>query len=748
MMSDRLSQKERAQEERVQEERAREDVVVDRMPALSYFQQLFPESEALEEQLEQLLERGSMTEEERRTLARSMKSLLQKLVERHYLNHIDLYFADFIGQNSPISSPRHWLGYTFLLLLLSRAYGYGHTALPVTHLYNPKQWFQEVEDPARMAIISGFVSLLLGAKRLRKALTISEEQMALAQFWQTVLESIDLPLVRVGDILYLDRNYEQESVIIDFFAQDRLIALSDREVSFLKERLNHYFMAEKSHQAKNEGETRLNWQKFSAANVLLNRLSVISGGPGTGKTTTVFKIAQILVDFHFMQRESQGCKQPFTILLTAPTGKAAARLSESILGQIRALQAEISTLPEEEEHLIRERLALIPYSGQTIHRLLRIDPLTRKPHFDRFNPLSFDLLVVDEASMIDQQMLVQLIEALPEKGRVIFLGDKDQLASVEAGAIMHELCAKENYSPDHYEQLQHLIEEPLTDVPVLPHCATFNYLSFLKKSYRFRDDSALGALAREINHEGDSGAEARYQRVDSLFKKVSSPLDLQEGEESLFWSQLPAIPAELASYFKAAYSDYLTLLPKGRGIEFAEEAFQCFNQLGILSARRRGEYGAIALNELIRKILFPKLYTREFFHGLPIMITHNSIDHHLFNGDIGLILENEEGNLRAYFEGVDSARVFSIHALPKFEPAFAMTIHKSQGSEFQKVMLFLGDDPSRFLTKELFYTGVTRARSSVHLFASSAALKAALMGRVDRYSAIHDRLSQAILGLS
>ena len=693
-----------------------------------YFQQFISDMESIE----QLLQQNKLTVKERQELGDALKPLLQQLVERRYFSYIDLYFAEFIAQNSQIESPQHWLGYTFMLLLLSRAYGYGHTALPINHLETPQQWFSEVDDPARPTIISGFMALLLG----RNMLSLSDKEQ-LKSFWQETLRSVALPVVILGDVLYLDRNYQQENVIIDFFSQSRSVSreLRDEEISFLKERLDHYFGIEKT----------LNWQKLSAANVLLNSLSVISGGPGTGKTTTVFKIAQILVDLHFMQSEIMERIQPFTILLTAPTGKAAARLSESILGQIRAMQERISTLPEESERLLRERLALIPYSGQTIHRLLRIDPLTRKPHFDRFNPLSFDLLVVDEASMIDQQMLVQLIEALPDKGRVIFLGDKDQLASVEAGAIMHELCATENYSESHYMQLQQLMTEQLIGVPVEPKYAAFNYLSFLKKSYRFRDDSALGALAREINSEQNSTLDLQYQRVKNLFTRVSAPSDLGNSCESLFWSELPLPLPQLQNYFKVAYREYIALLPTGRGIELADKAFKCFNRLGILSARRTGEYGAIALNELIRKTIFPQLSQKGFFHGFPIMITHNSIDHNLFNGDIGLILENEEGNLRAYFEGVDSARVFSIHALPKFEPAFAMTIHKSQGSEFQNVMLFLGDDASRFLTKELFYTGVTRARSSVQLFASVEALKAALMGRVDRYSAIHARLSQKIL---
>ncbi len=554
----------------------------------------------------------------------------------------------------------------------------------------------------------------------------------LENLFSSMMSFVTMPLVLTDEGIYLDRNYQQENEIVEFFSTVAESDFTTEEIRYLAKRLSFYF---------GEDNAEMDWQKFAAANSLLNQISVISGGPGTGKTTTVFKILQTLVDLH---QYRAGNEIPFKILLTAPTGKAAARLSESILKQIQKVQAKLGELPEAIEMAARAQLEMIPHAGQTLHRLLLINPFTRKPKYNRFNPLDFDVLIVDEASMIDQQMLVQLINALPKEGRVIFLGDKDQLASVEAGAIMHELCAKENYSETHITHLSQLLGLSLSGKAfsnvTMP---AFNYLSFLKKSYRFRSDSALGALAKLVNNSEEQGRAMQYEAVMQLFKDANHHAENALGE-SLQLTMLPMPEKSLETIIRQEFSEYLDILPNNAGIEFAEEAFKVFQKVGVLSARRTGLEGAIELNHQIRRTLFPSEAGREFFHGLPIMITHNSAENNLFNGDVGLILRNETGDLRAYFEGVESARVFSIHTLPKFEPAFAMTIHKSQGSEFERVLLFLGAEPSAFLTKELFYTGITRAKKSVHLFASDAALKAALAGRVDRYSFIHQRLCSAL----
>ena len=661
-------------------------------------------------------------------LMKSFKSLLQSLIEARYFTHVDLYFAEFITQQKGFKNAQDYLGYCLLALLVSRAYGLGHTALPQRYLNSPNQWFIENTHKERRQVIQGLLKVAFDVEISLDLDGYLETQ------WQPILENVSLPLLVTKNGIYLERNYVQEGVIVSLFKSVRELPLTDAENHYVSERLRHYFQAEKS---------AVNWQQFAAANAILNNISVISGGPGTGKTTTVFKILQTLIDLHRYRESEQ--HRPFTILLAAPTGKAAARLSESILGQVQQLQERVQDAPIEIEEAVRAQLALIPSVGQTLHRLLVIHPFTRKPRYNHFNPLNFDVLVVDEASMIDQQMLVQLIGALPAHGRVIFLGDKDQLASVEAGAIMHELCVSENYSQAHFSRLTALLgfdaadHEKLAQELVNSELPAFNYLSFLKKSYRFRQDSALGKLATIVNNADEKKVVEQFTSIMALMGGEEA---LSPENQSLKYTALPIEEMALKQLLSQAFKPYVTFIKEGQGIEFAEAAFKVFSKLGVLSARRTGENGAVALNELIRKTLFPYESHREFFHGLPIMITHNSVENNLFNGDIGLILRNETGQLRAYFEGVDSARVFSIHALPKFETAFAMTIHKSQGSEFQKILLFLGDEPSVFLTKELFYTGITRAKESVQIFANDAVIQAALSGRVDRFSFIHARLSE------
>lgn len=672
-----------------------------------------------------------------RTIEQHFNAYLQLLTERRYFSHIDLYFSDFISQKQDLPLIER-LQYRFLLLLLSRAYGYGHTALPFHYLYQPHKWLNENDDLDRISVIEDFLQFLFQVS-LQDDLDRDDQDhrdsdnesikihSSLKDRWQLIFAVIQAPIIVTHNGLYLDRNYAQESEIVEFFGSPHAVQLSNEQEAFLRARLDQYFGI----------SDEVNWQKVAAANALLNRVSVISGGPGTGKTTTVFKILQTLIDQHYWQSEAD---TPFSILLAAPTGKAAARLSESILGQMRKLQERYAESEGDQRIAFERQLALIPTKGQTLHRLLMIHSFTQQAQFHQNNPLNFDLLIVDEASMIDQKMLVQLIRALPENGQIIFLGDKDQLASVEAGAIMHELCVSENYSESHFNALSTLMSERLPkETLVNARMPSFNYLSFLKQSYRFDANSALGQLAKIINNQANTDRDWQWHTIQGLLKKAEKSA-LNGGKALLTLTDLPMENRLFESKIQEAFAPYLAQLQTGKGASFASETFKVFTQIGVLSARRTGEYGAVRLNQQIREILFPQLAHYNFFHGLPIMVTQNSAENQLFNGDVGLILRDEKGELRAYFEGVGEARAFSIHALPKFEPAFAMTIHKSQGSEFTKVLLFLGAEGSPFLTKELFYTGITRAKEAVDLFAGTPAILSALSGRVDRFSFIHQRL--------
>ncbi len=634
----------------------------------------------------------------------SFKAYIKTLIEQRIFSELDYYFAELLTRHHmPESIP-----YFFITLMTSRAYTLGHTVLPLSYLLKSEQWFKESEIPEREEIIHTLQQFLSKEGWEREL--------------QRGLEGIEPPLIYAHNGIYLEKNYHNEQKIIHFFGRNNVEKFTVEELDLLQKRLTRYFGA--------IDPFEIDWQRVAAANALANRISVISGGPGTGKTTTVFNILLSLIDLHNFRLEERGRiknSEPLSILLTAPTGKAAGRLTESIMGQKNRYQNESDIAPQAE---------LIPSESQTLHRLLGINALTKAPRYHRHNPLQFDLLVVDEASMIDQTMLSYLIEALPAQGRVIFLGDKDQLASVEAGSIMHELCYHENYSSDHLEYLSKISGENLTEqMPAIKGAPVFNYLSFLKKSYRFRGDSALGNLAKVINNEGGRYAFSEQRR---LFHEI---LAYDRGE-TLSLTSLP-FKESFQGEIRSAYRGYLSALQgEKRGSELAEKIFPIFNEVGVLSARRTGEYGAVALNDFIAKTLFPGAQHQEFYHGLPIMITQNSPQNGLFNGDIGLILLSEEGKLRAYFEGIDAPKIFSIYALPSFEPAFAMTIHKSQGSEFRRVLLFLGEKGSPFLTKELFYTGVTRAKEAVDIYAADSAILAALVGRTERYSFIHQGLAR------
>lgn len=450
------------------------------------------------------------------------------------------------------------------------------------------------------------------------------------------------------------------------------------------------------------------WQRVAAVTALLSPLCVISGGPGTGKTTTVIKILALLLE--------QVAPHSLSIALTAPTGKAAARLAEAIR------QARSSLAVTE---AIRER---IPDETQTLHRLLgRARHGGYRHHRD--HPLAWDVVIVDEASMVDLPLMAALLEALAPHSRLILLGDRDQLASVEAGAVLGDLCSAGNeegvsaalattvtqISGDHLS----VAESGSSD---LRDCVTV-----LRRSYRFDEGSGIGRLARAIN-QGHADEALGILQAEDCADVSRRPLPSAATLETALEPVLVEI-----------FAPYLQEKSVAR-------ALQAFERIRLLAALRRGPFGVEQLNLLIEKVLARHGWLQpstSYYRGRPVLITGNDYRLGLFNGDVGLIWPDQEnaGALRVFFPETGGAlRKILPSRLPPHETVFSMTVHKSQGSEFDRVLLLLPDRDTELLTRELLYTAVTRARKSVVVWGEEELFAGAVQRRIQRRSGLRDAL--------
>lgn len=460
------------------------------------------------------------------------------------------------------------------------------------------------------------------------------------------------------------------------------------------------------------GEGEPDWQKIAAAAALWSRLCVISGGPGTGKTTTVVKILALLLE--------QGGSDRLRIALAAPTGKAAARLLESIRRAKVRLQEATAVCP------------LIPAEVTTLHRLLGVLPGSSRFRHDAKNPLPYDIVVVDEASMVALPLMAKLVQALPRTSRLLLLGDREQLASVEPGAVLGDISAtgsSPRYSPAFRNYLADVtgcsLEETVAKT-IQPPLA--DSLVVLQKNYRFASGSAIGILSRAIN-EGHQLAV-----LEALRDKTQETVCLRD---------LPTagtLPFALESAVLAGYREYL--LHK----DSAADALAAFDRFRVLCAVRGGNYGVSALNRAVedllasQRLIFPATV---WYCGRPVMVTENDYALRLFNGDVGIALPDQEqpGALAVFFPAEEGGvRKISPLRLPPHETVFAMTVHKSQGSEFDSVLLVLPPTDSLILTREILYTGITRARKSVEIWCGEELLAAAVTRRIERRTGLRSAL--------
>ena len=504
---------------------------------------------------------------------------------------------------------------------------------------------------------------------------------------------------------------------------------------------------------------KVDWQMIATALALRGRLTVISGGPGTGKTTTVVNLLACLLG------QNPGCR----IALAAPTGKAAARLSE-------AIRERAAHLPE----AIRTQL---PAEASTIHRLLGVTPRGFTHHAG--NRLPIDALVVDEASMLDLALATRLLEAVPDGARILLLGDKDQLAAVESGAVFAELCTDPTLSaacrddladlcgvaperivaPAPMEALQsNVAPAPRDDTApndasplwedATPHDAAAppdaNELRgaialpdatvWFTRNFRFDAESGIGRLAAAIN----------AGRADAALAILDGGVDTQGGSDAeLQWldddaAQLSATAIECLARGYAPFFDAVL-----RDVAQHGAVIDAFARFRALCAVREGPRGVAAINAELTRRLRERLGALDrnprspWFPGRPVLVRRNDAVMKLFNGDIGIALPDSGGELMVHFpQPGGRSRAISPLRLPEHETAFAMTVHKAQGSEFDAVFVLLPAQTSRVLTRELLYTAVTRARKRVTLCAGAGVLSAAIEARTRRHSGLLARLAQ------
>jgi exodeoxyribonuclease V alpha subunit len=645
----------------------------------------------------------------------AMLSTLTDATARHVLRPLDLAFARFIAERDP-QVEAHLL---LMAALASRLLGDGH---PCLDLHALDSLAAEYEWP------TAWLDMLASASPPASPLLANADGLP-----------ANAPLVLDRHRLYLRRYWQYECNV----AQAILVRIHAdvAPIHGLHDELQRLF--------PHADDTVIDWPRVASALAARSAFSVITGGPGTGKTTTV------LQTLHLREHAT-----PLRIRLAAPTGKAAARLNTSIARQIARLD------------VAEPVRASIPLEVETLHRLLGARPDSRRYAHDHRHPLHLDVLVIDEASMIDLEMMAAVLDALPVHARLILLGDKDQLSSVEAGAVLGDLGQRAEQGHYSATVASWLLETSGDDVATFVHADAQpldQHIAMLRNSHRFDAASGIGRLAAAVN-AGDA---------DSVLALLGSRSD------SIAWLSTRAIDTPLASIamdgdadsFEATSADdlpqgfrfYLDRMRRHRPASgsggathqhWAHDVLDAFNHFQLLCAVRQGPAGTERLNrDIAAKLCSAGLIEadRGWYEGRPVMMTRNDYSLGLMNGDVGITLRmpGSDGAMRPYvafpmtrgsqLAGVTDSSAAVRCVLPsrlgEVETVYAMTVHKSQGSEFEHTALVLPEDASPILTRELLYTGITRARRWLSVIGTQTSIEQALAQRTRRYSGLAERLT-------
>ncbi len=529
---------------------------------------------------------------------------------------------------------------------------------------------------------------------------------------------IHRPFIFENGRLYMQRYFVYQTRIVE-----KIKSLIEEEGKYIESRKNCLLQCKDlikrifPDQEDDSGTTieRINWQKVAALNTCLNNFSIITGGPGTGKTTTVAKILTVL--YH---------QNPeLKVALAAPTGKAAARMAESL----HLAKESIAGITDEIRKLFD---TMVP---KTIHRLLETQPQSTLFRHNSENPLEYDMIIIDEASMVDSALMYKLIEAVRPENRIILLGDKNQLASVEAGSIFGDLCRTQS-------ELMNQINEDRFNF------CNDNFGIQIPEDYKLKDSGGnqlfdhIIQLKRNYRTESQEINTMCSLIIDNAPGKIAEFISLDYENKPVIFDN--SYDANILDQWALAYMEYIVE-------ENIVEALKKLNRIRVLCAVREGRRGIYMINKHIEQFLKsrvnnPNLFmpSSGFYHNQIIIVTSNNYELGVFNGDTGLIRRRSESDpvLTAYFESNDPEKPKEIPPgyLNDYETVYAMTIHKSQGSEYDSVAVILPENEnSLLLTRELLYTGISRARKKALIQAPVNVLYKTISREVSRASGICDQ---------
>jgi exodeoxyribonuclease V alpha subunit len=639
-------------------------------------------------------------------------------MEAGLLRRLGCAFARFIASLGP-TPPALIVG----CAVLSELEGRGHSCLNLKDL---------TDDPcALLGWADDRWQALLQASGPLPA-TVAQWQLVLGgcdQVWMAGNPDSRQPLVLDDGRLYL-RRYWNEETLVAKVVRKRAVQQRAVDAATVRVWLDRLFDAADAGAAAAGPD----WQKIACSIAVRSTFSIITGGPGTGKTYTVARLLALL----FALADDP---QRLRIALAAPTGKAATRLKQSIDDALSGLAAKAG------DGLPLAALAARMGAASTLHSLLGARPDTRAFRHHAANPLDVDVLIVDEASMVHLEMMAALLDALPEHAMVVLLGDKDQLASVEAGAVLGDMCGQAQDGRYTEDTARYVREASGQDIPVAMVCggdALAQQTVMLRRSRRF--SGPIGALAQAVN-AGDHAQAARGLRAGE--DQVLAWIEHARQDELL------RLALDGRAGAAGGYRQYLELVNAGpapqdtaQHANWVQAILKAFDAFRVLCAVREGSWGVAGINEAVEKRLVQEGLIRrrgEWYVGRPVMVTRNDYSLNVFNGDIGITLADpaRPDSLRVYFPDSGGSRSVLSSRLPHVETAYAMTVHKVQGSEFLHAAMVLPEQAAQVVARELVYTGITRAKTRFTLVSPDpAVLEEAIGRRTRRVSGLQSMIAE------